>query len=100
MISWVVDRVPARSADGLISHTVVVYREAESLSDFRRDKWRLRAFTESLRPCEQRSLTEWYVPSLDIVLVADRELTRTSMDAAACLERTPINVEARTPTPE
>ena len=100
MISWVVDRVPARSADGLISHTVVVYREAESLGDFRRDRWRLRAFTESLRPCEQRSLTEWYVPSLDVVLIADRDVTRNSMDAAACLGRAPTSGEAITTTAE
>lgn len=100
MISWVVDRVPARTADGLVSHTIVVYRDAETLGDFRRDKWRLHAITESGLICQQRSLTEWFVPALDVVLVADREPMRTSMDAAAFLGPTPTNSPAIAATSE
>lgn len=89
MISWVVDHLRARSADGRVSHDIVVYREAESLADFRRGKWQIRAITESLLACEQRGPTQWYIPSLDMVLLADRELKDKSSDAATDLDRSP-----------
>lgn len=80
MIAWVLDRVPTRTADGLISHTIVVIREGENLAAFRSGKATTRAITESLLACEQRSSTEWYVPALDIVLVAERDLILKSRE--------------------
>ena len=100
MVSWVVDRVLARSADGRVAHVIIVYREADRFGDFRRDKWRLRAITESLLECEQRSLTEWYVPSLDLVLVAERELPRSSLNVVAYSRPTLMDARAITASPK
>jgi hypothetical protein len=80
MISWVLDRVPAHSADGSVSETIIVVRETENLSSFALDQGQVRTFTASQLRCEQCGRTEWYVPELEMTLNAERELSQRAAE--------------------
>lgn len=91
MISWVLDRLPAQTVDGLVSHTIIVIREADTLAAFQHGASQVRAFTESMLPCEQRGAMEWYVPSLDLVLLTAREIVHKSAESTSQTEPSPAS---------
>ena len=82
MISWVLDRIPARCAHTGVAHTVIIASEAETVADFKSGKAPIFAITENGLACERIGATEWYVSALGDRLLAERDLNQCACEAA------------------
>ena len=83
MISWVLDRIPARCADENVAHMIIVASESKSAADFNSGRARVFAMTEDGLLCERIGATEWYVREMGDRLVAERDLNQRAAEAAA-----------------